>query len=286
MTCASKLRAWLRIIRPINCFMSGLAVIVAVLIAQRGLPSMNIMYKVLLGFVTGFTITASSMIVNDYIDREIDAINDPTRPIPSGAISPGQALHAAILLGLIGVIASALTSLPCLIIAIAAWTLAVIYNAWGKRTGLPGNLMVSTCVSVPFIYGGALVERLDLFLLLFIAMAFLANTGREITKGIVDVAGDLTKGIKTLAIVKGESYAARIASIFYISAVALSPLPVLLGVVSLWYVPLVLITDIGLIKASLDIVEKPTRDVARRVKKRVLLWMLIGLIAFAAGTFS
>jgi chlorophyll/bacteriochlorophyll a synthase len=36
-------------------------------------------------FLTGYTQT-----INDWYDREIDAINEPNRPIPSGAISEGQ----------------------------------------------------------------------------------------------------------------------------------------------------------------------------------------------------
>lgn len=36
-------------------------------------------------FLTGYTQT-----INDWYDRDIDAINEPNRPIPSGAISEGE----------------------------------------------------------------------------------------------------------------------------------------------------------------------------------------------------
>ena len=40
-----------------------------------------------LGFVTGFAICAFSMVVNDYYDIEVDRVNQPTRPLPSGQVS-------------------------------------------------------------------------------------------------------------------------------------------------------------------------------------------------------
>ena len=42
--------------------------------------------NILFGFGTGFMLTAAAMTINDYYDRTIDAINEPTRPIPSGLI--------------------------------------------------------------------------------------------------------------------------------------------------------------------------------------------------------
>ena len=51
--------------------------------AAKGLTAM-----ILSGpFLTGFTQT-----INDWYDREIDAINEPNRPIPSGAISKGEVI--------------------------------------------------------------------------------------------------------------------------------------------------------------------------------------------------
>jgi 4-hydroxybenzoate polyprenyltransferase len=45
----------------------------------------------------------------------------------------------------------------------------------------------------------------------------------------VDVKGDQAGGVKTLAVRFGEKNAAIIADVFYISAVCLTPIPLLLG---------------------------------------------------------
>ena len=82
---------FLRIMRPLNCLMMGFAVIVGASLVS----ALNFSINLLLGFVTSFTLTGASMAINDYYDREIDAINEPNRPIPSGAVSPKEALSFA-----------------------------------------------------------------------------------------------------------------------------------------------------------------------------------------------
>jgi len=158
------------------------------------------------------------------------------------------------------------------------------YTTVGKRSGLPGNFLVSACVALPFIYGSATVlSRIESNVLLFAAMVFLSNSGREITKGIVDVRGDATQGIKTLAVRYGERKATLAAVVFYIAAVCLSPVPLVLGLVSLWFVPFVLVTDAGLIVSSLLLLLNSSRANARKIKNLVLVWFIIGLFAFLIG---
>jgi geranylgeranylglycerol-phosphate geranylgeranyltransferase len=114
-------------------------------------------------------------------------------------------------------------------------------------------------------------------------MAFLSNTGREITKGIVDVQGDRIQNVKTLAVRYREKTAAVSAALFYLSAVSLSPTPWFLNLVSFWFIPFVAITDIGLAASSFLLLEDYSRENARRVKNNALLWFIIGLLAFVFG---
>jgi geranylgeranylglycerol-phosphate geranylgeranyltransferase len=114
-------------------------------------------------------------------------------------------------------------------------------------------------------------------------MAFLSNTGREITKGIVDTKGDSAQGIKTLAVRYGDKKAAVASAIFYVSAVALTPIPLLLGLVSIWFIPFVLVTDVGLVVSSAVLLKNYSREKARKIKKLVLLWFVFGLLAYIFG---
>lgn len=281
---------YLRLMRPVNCLMMGFAVIVGAVISKQSFEDIlfsNLVY----GFITGFTLAAASMVINDFCDKDIDAINEPSRPIPSGLIKPEEALVFASVLTAIGFVAAFLTNTAnalvtslCFMTAIISWMVSVAYATVGKRTGLRGNFLVSACVATPFIYGNIAVNnRIELNVLIFVSMAFLSNTGREITKGIVDVRGDRTRSIQTLAVRYGKKTAASAATLFYLSAVLLSPLPWFLNRVSIWFLPLVAITDFGLVASSVSLLRNYSRENARKVKRMVLLWFTTGLLAFILG---
>ena len=286
----SKASAFVKLIRPVNCLMMGCAVIVgAALVGNNTLDQQ--FTNLVLGFSTGFFLTGASMAINDYYDRDIDSINEPRRPIPSGILSPKEVLWFAFALTFIGLLtALAVEPLPniqSLAIASGSWIIVILYVTKGKSIGLLGNFLVSICIATPIVYGGFVVDKgLLPTTSIFIAMAFLSNTGREVTKGIVDIQGDRENNIKTIAVLYGKQKAAAIASLFYLLAVSLTPLPWLLGIVSYWFLPFVFLTDVGLILDSILLFLKPSRENARKIKNRNLFWFLSGLLAFIMGAIG
>lgn len=279
----NRISGFVRLMRPVNCLMMALAVVVGAVLGAAGFSDFAWL-KVFYGAFTGFMLTAASMAVNDYYDRTIDSINEPSRPIPSGLVSPKEALALTFCLSVLGFVAAFLTSLLCLGVSALAWVILMVYVTVGKRSGLPGNFLVSACVAIPFLYGSlALLDWVPLNVLLFAAMAFLSNTGREVTKGVVDVKGDRSEGVKTLAVRYGEKTAAFVAAAFYIGAVCLTPIPLILSLVSLWFIPFVLVTNVGLVISSVALMRNYSRESARRIKKLVLLWFIFGLLAYVFG---
>jgi geranylgeranylglycerol-phosphate geranylgeranyltransferase len=273
---------YFEIMRPINSLMVGVSIIIGAILTG-GINILDNPLLLVFSFLTGFSLTGASMAINDYYDREIDKINEPNRPIPSGRIFPKNVLIFTAILSIIGLVSSLLISRTALSLAGIAWVIMMVYSVWGKQTGFLGNLMVSTCISLPFIYGSILSgETTSSFS--FSLLAFLSNTGREITKGIVDMDGDQIDGVNTIAVVYGASRAAYVATLFYIAAVISSIFPLYLNLVSYWYIPFIFITDVGLITYSYQIVVDPSRKTSRIVKNRVLYLMLIGLIGFLAGS--
>jgi len=283
----NKVKAFVKLIRPVNCVMMGFAVIVGAALAGKE-TILEQFPNLLFGFSTGFFLTGAAMVVNDYYDKETDAVNEPTRPIPSGAVSPNEALTLALGFVFVGFLSAFLTNpVPnwqCLFVALLSWIIVLVYVTKGKSTGLPGNFLVSTCIAVPFIYGSFTIGRgLVSTIGIFVAMVFLSNTGREVTKGIVDVEGDRESNVRTVAVLFGEQRASVVAFVFYLSAVALSPMPWLLGIVSFWYIPFVVLTDMGLILNSTLLLLNPSRENARKIKNRNMLWFFSGLLAFLTG---
>ena len=283
-TAMNKLGGFVRLMRPVNCVMMGFAVLVGAVLATS-FGDLNWL-NILAGFLTGFTFCAAAMVINDYYDRNIDAINEPARPIPSGLIKTNEALAFMGALIVIGFGFAFWVSISCFIVAAISLLITATYLTVGKRSGLPGNFLVSACVAIPFIYGSIVAtQTVGMNVVLFAAMAFLSNTGREITKGIVDTKGDSAEGIKTLAVRFGEKAAAVVAVAFYFFAVVLTPVTWFLGLVGFWFIPFVLVTDIGLLICSALLIINPSRVRAKRIKNIVLFLFLVGLLAYIFGSF-
>ncbi len=259
--------------------MMAFAVVVGASLATTLKFSLNL----LMGTVTAFALTAASMVMNDYYDREIDAINEPSRPIPKGVIRPEEALAYATAFGILGLAAALQTNIESLLVAALAMAISLSYISRGKKTGLLGNLLVSATVVIPFIYGGLAVGQIGTSTLMFVAIVFLSNTAREITKGIVDVEGDRAHKITTIAVTHGEHAAAVVAAFFTSSAVVLSPLPWIWGLVTNWFIPLVVITDVGLLASTVQLLKDYSRKNAKRTKNLTLIWFTTGLVAFILG---
>jgi geranylgeranylglycerol-phosphate geranylgeranyltransferase len=277
----AKIEGSLKLIRPLNCIVMSFAVLVGA--SLTGLGNL-VLADLLFGATTAFTLTGAAMAVNDYYDYDIDKINEPNRPIPSGQISLKASLIIAAILTIVGLSFAFMISLYCLIFATVAWIIMVAYTTVGKRAGFAGNLLVSACVGAPFLFGSLVaVNIVTINILLFASMAFLANTGREIAKGIVDIQGDSQHKIKTIAVVFGSKKAALAAATFFILAVCLSPIPLILNIVSIWFMPFVLITDIGLLWCSASILKNPQRENSRKIKKTVLFLFIFGLLSFIFG---
>jgi geranylgeranylglycerol-phosphate geranylgeranyltransferase len=278
-------KALLSILRPINCAMIGFAVIVGVFVSK---PPVLGAEGIVLGFVTGFAICGYSMVINDYYDIEVDRVNQPDRPLPSGAVSGSAALALAVAMLLVGVVASLiLLNLTAVGIVLLYALLSWLYNFRAKKYGLSGNVIVASSLAIPFIYGGV-VSGGDVAssLLLFMAgTAFLSGVGREVVKAMADVAGDEKRGIRSFARTHGTKAAAVVGAGFFLASVVSSLLPLVLISVSLFYRIGVVVPDVVFIYLAYAILSRPTGEGALKVKTRALFGMLIGLIVFIGGAF-
>ena len=192
--------AYVSIIRPVNAIVAGLAGILATVIATGTMPTES-------GFIflIVLLLTAAGNVINDYYDREIDAINQPERPIPSGHIAPKNALIYAILLFFLGNFIAILfmpVSLAC--IALVNSGLLWLYAAYLKITPLLGNISVSYLAASIFLFGGAIYGISGIILVIPIAGAtFGVMLARELIKDAEDMPGDKEHGARTFPLLYG-----------------------------------------------------------------------------------
>jgi geranylgeranylglycerol-phosphate geranylgeranyltransferase len=210
-----------RIIRPANSVVAGLAAIVAYLIATG-----TLVWGVLLLFAVVTLVTAAGNVINDYYDAEIDAINRPGRPIPSGAVGRDAACVYAGVLFCAGILLAGFTSPLCCTIAIVNSVLLVAYAARLKSTPFFGNAAVSFLSASIFLFGGAFAGWTGFYHMLPVAaITFLAMLSREILKDAEDMEGDRAGGADTLPLRIGVKNSAILAFVFAVAAVAASAVP-------------------------------------------------------------
>lgn len=138
-----KLKAVYELLRVELPIAGGICIVAGQIIVLQGLPSIVIG---ILGFLTGFFIAGAAMVTNDYFDIEVDRINHPQRPLPSGRISINEILILTGLFTFAGFITAAILGLVTLIFAVLVWIIAISYNWKFKENGLWGNMMVGFSV--------------------------------------------------------------------------------------------------------------------------------------------
>ena len=164
--------------------------------------------------MTGYTQT-----LNDFYDREIDAINEPYRPIPSGAISIPQVVTQILVLLLAGIILAVLLdiwaghsffSVTC--IALLGTFLAYIYSAPPlklKQNGWLGNYALgASYIALPWWVGHALFGELNLTIIILTLFYSLAGLGIAVVNDFKSVEGDQQLGLKSIPVMFGVTTAA------------------------------------------------------------------------------
>ena len=221
--------------------------------------------------------TAGGNAINDYFDREIDAINQPGRPIPRGAISARGALGVAV--ACFGIATIAALTLPLVAIGIAVVNLLalVAYTEWFKGRPLLGNILVAYLTGSAFLFGGAALGAPLGAGVLFL-LAAVATLTREIVKDVEDIAGDRQEGLRTFPIVVGRTPALWTGVGVLVVAVAASALPYLDGSFGLSYLLVVIPADAVMLWAALRSFRDPT--VSQRWLKR---GMFLATAAFVVG---
>ena len=285
----SAVSALASMIRPANSIMVGFAVIVGV--AATSNSFVEIFSSVsLFGFLTGFFISSFSMVSNDVYDLEVDRVNQPGRPLPSGTISVKGAWTFAIFLLLAGLAASAALGLGNFVIATIFALIGWFYNFKGKKMGMIGNSLVALSLAIPYIYGSVALQNYAINLGYLLALtSFLAGLGREVLKGIADVEGDRIRNIRTVAITRGVTVARFLTAFLFLLAVASSALPVmfnLLGKALFVYLPLVSIPDAIFIYLSYKVLSLREEKDSLRLKSIALAGMMLGLIAYLISGLS
>ncbi len=166
------LGAYLELVRPANVatalgdVLAGFAV--AGLANPRALPWL---------LVSTACLYAGGVVLNDVFDRNVDAVERPERPLPSGRVSTGRAAALGAILLAAGVLTAALGTGEAGRIAGAIAAAVLLYDGWSKKTPVLGPLNMGACRGLNLGLGMAAVPGTltDYWTLCLIPSAYIAG---------------------------------------------------------------------------------------------------------------
>lgn len=269
----------IKLSRPLNVIIGMLSIILA-----GYLCGVNAAWiKLVLASISGGFVTISANAINDYFDLEIDHINKPYRPLPSGQVTLFAALTFACFCGILGLLITVIINKGAFFIVLFAQGLLFLYSAKIKKTVLWGNLTVSFITGLAFIFGGIAVGNWR-NALIPAGFAFLMHLGREIIKDMEDVIGDKSDCAKTLPVMYGYWPCKVIITGIFVFLIGVTFLPYFFKIYGMYYLVIVIAgVDTVLFSIILTIWLRTDRQILHRLSELLKIDMLIGLVAIYAG---
>ncbi|PZX58145.1 UbiA-like protein EboC [Algoriphagus chordae] len=189
---SSRIFPYLQLTRPANVvtaiadIWSGFAIAGAwaIIISDWGSGANEFLIKLTWLSLSTIGLYAGGVAFNDVFDAELDAVERPERPIPSGRVSKSSAAWMSFLLLVVGVAAAAQVNLISAVIALAVAVLAVLYDYWGKHQNILGPINMGLCRTGNLLLGVSVIPEmlstfwpLGLIPLVFVAAITMISRG-------------------------------------------------------------------------------------------------------------
>ena len=173
-----------------------------------------------------FFLYGGAFALNDIIDREIDKINLPHRPIPSGLISTWGGAIVSVFFLFIGIYITASFDRESLCYGLIGVALASMYSFGLKRILVLKNVLASLLNSSIFVFLSLHIIIPEIAWFLFV-ITFILCIGRELILDARDAYGDAANGIRTVATELGVNRTTWLGYFFSSTGIVLSITPCL-----------------------------------------------------------
>jgi 4-hydroxybenzoate polyprenyltransferase len=242
----SQAKAYVELARPFTLAPPALGVLSGAVTAwgaghSRPPLTTELLLPVLWGTLMAAVLNAANNALNQIYDLDIDRVNKPKRPLPSGALTIGEAwvftaITAAVAWALAW-LASPDGRRECFWIVVFTTLLCWIYSApplWTKRRGFLANVTIAIPRGVLLkVAGWSTVKTIVGLEPWFIGSVFgLFLLGAASTKDFADIEGDRAGGCTTLPILYGVKAAAWIIAPFFVLPFFLIPVGVFRGILT------------------------------------------------------
>ena len=139
--------AYLQLMRPANIITAWADILLGYAAAGAVTVGINNLDFVTLGWLILATtgLYGGGIVFNDVCDAELDAVERPERPLPSGRASLAEAITLGTILLILAITAAAMVSNLSAILAATVAITALVYDKWGKHQTFLGPLNMGLC---------------------------------------------------------------------------------------------------------------------------------------------
>ncbi|NTW97130.1 MAG: chlorophyll synthase ChlG [Oscillochloris sp.] len=204
----------IQLMKPVTWFAPGWAFLCGAVASGQLGWSFETIGRLLLGILmAGPILTGLSQVVNDYCDREVDAINEPHRLIPSGQVTLRHVYTLTIVLTVIGCSIALILGHDVALFVGIGLICALSYSLKplrGKRNGWVGNTLVAISYEgLAWLAGHAAFDRLTSQSIAIALLYSLGAHGIMTVNDFKSIEGDSRMGIRSIPVQYGKVTAAR-----------------------------------------------------------------------------
>ena len=234
--------------------------------------SINSLLYLLLLIIGSFFAITSSYIFNDCIDIDVDTINLPERPLPSGLITKIEALFYGLILISISFIIAFYFSIQTFIILLISFLIIIYYSYYVKRINPFSFLLVG--ISYGFVPIGIwtsinplniylLRSNIDIFFIpipciIFFLMVCITDFSFSLSGVCRDIIGDKNRKIQTFPVVYNILITSKIILLFWIIGFILLTLLYFYSKLDIIYLIIIILSNIWLFIKCLHFIKKAT----------------------------
>ncbi len=201
---ATKIFAHLETMRPYTVIWCGLVSLAGACLSWGQLPPIDIAILSLLVPIMGWI---AGLYLSDFLDRDLDKIEKPHRPIPSGRIKPYEALFVGGLYAIVGTFCSWYLGIRNFSLVFVVAILVLTYTSLAKSRGFLGNMNRGLVTVIAYLYGVFTVpialEFIPLYLWYLAPVFLFHDANSNLVGAIRDMEGDKKGGYQTFPVKYG-----------------------------------------------------------------------------------
>jgi len=277
------MKGFVKLLRPTYWLMTGGLSILTALVLLKGAIDSVLFAEI---FVSMAFVVSGGFAINDYFDQKTDAIVKPNRPIPSGAVSPRQAVIVSSLMFAIGLVVAFLISFYCFALLLFDSLLLLFYSAFlKKQSGTIANMVMGFLIATSFWYGEIAALNMVTIASVSLSLTSFGSVGGNILRDVLSLEGDLKVNYPTMPKEIGVKSAVEVSAAFLLLSALCSPFPYVVGAVKFSYLPIIAIWEAAVLYSSISLLRNQDIRNVKRQERIMTMTMILLPLAMIAGAY-